>query len=92
MGLALIHHLRVSGNWQIPDIVRLFADTGRRALVEFVPLEDEQMRQLVRKRDVIYRDWTIDNVIDSFQKEFALIKTTKLPDSQRVLLEFAIKE
>ena len=92
MGLALIHHLRVSGNWQIPDIARLFADTGRRALVEFVPLEDEQMRQLVRKRDVIYRDWTIDNVIDSFQKEFALIKTTKLPDSQRVLLEFAIKE
>ena len=89
IGLALMHHLRVSGNWQTEDIVKLFASTGKNILVEFVPLEDEQMRQLVRKRESIYGDWTLSDVISHFRQEFTLVKTTDLPDSGRVLLEFS---
>lgn len=87
IALALIHHLRVSGNWQITDIVKLFCGTGKNILVEFVPLEDEQMRQLIRGRETIYQDWTLENVVSHFAKEFSIIKTTKLPDSGRVLIE-----
>ncbi len=92
LGLALMHHLRVTGNWRIGDIVKLFAKTGKYALVEFVPLEDEQMRQLVRGRREIYSDWTLDNVTEHFRREFPSVLTRTLPDSGRVMIELAGEE
>jgi hypothetical protein len=87
-----MHHLRVTGNWRIGDIVKLFAKTGKYALVEFVPLEDEQMRQLVRGRREIYSDWTLDNVTEHFRREFPSVLTRTLPDSGRVMIELAGEE
>ena len=89
LGLALIHHLRVTGNWQTDDIVKLFSATGKYALVEFVPLDDEQMQQLVRGRESIYNDWNIDNVLEQFRREFAFVSTSELPDSGRIMIKLA---
>ena len=89
LGLALIHHLRVTGNWQTADIVKLFSTTGKYALIEFVPLDDEQMQQLVRGRESIYNDWNIDNVLEQFRREFAFVSTSELPDSGRIMIKLA---
>ena len=87
LGLALIHHLRVTGNWRIADIVKLFSVTGNSALVEFVPLEDSQMRRLVRGREMIYSDWTLQNVVRDFEQVFRHTAVIRIDGTQRVLIE-----
>ena len=87
LGLALMHHLRVTGNWRIEDIVRLFSMTEQCALAEFVPLEDTQMQRLVRGRHEIYSDWTIDNVTSAFAKHFRKVTTTEIKGTSRIMIE-----
>ena len=86
-GLALIHHLRVTGNWRIEDIARLFAMAKKCALIEFVPLEDSQMQQLLRGRQEIYSDWNIENVIKAFEKHFKKITVSKINGTSRIMME-----
>ncbi len=88
LGLALMHHLRVSGNWPLGHIVELFADmTSEAALAEFVPKSDSQARRLLRSRDDIYDDWTLDRVAEAFQQRFLICNRIPVPNSDRVLLE-----
>ncbi|MBP5181570.1 MAG: class I SAM-dependent methyltransferase [Lentisphaeria bacterium] len=88
MGLALIHHLHISGNWPVESIVKLFADmTGQAAVVEFVPREDPQVKKLLRSREDIFEDWTLENVTAAFRKRFRTCREIPIPDSPRVLLE-----
>ncbi len=89
LGLALIHHLRITGNWSIRQIVSLFDRLAPAALVEFVPLDDEQTQRLTRGREEIYQDWTLDNVRNDFLKKYASCHATPLPDSRRVMLELS---
>jgi len=89
LGLALIHHLRITGNWSIRQIVALFDKLAPAALVEFIPLDDEQTQRLTRGREEIYQDWTLDNVRSAFQEKYAHCHVKPLLDSGRVLLELA---
>lgn len=85
LGLALIHHLRITGNWDLERIVRLFADTAPHALVEFVPADDVQVKRLVRGRDAIYTDWNAEQVEAAFRTEYPVLDRIVLPDSGRIL-------
>ena len=89
LGLALIHHLRITGNWSISQIVALFDALAPAALVEFVPLDDIQVRQLTRGREEIYRDWTLDNLCDAFRAKYPSCVPTPIPDTRRVLLDLS---
>lgn len=87
LGLALIHHLRITGNWTIEQIVRLFAQTGQHALVEFVPLDDIQVRRLIRGRETLFDDWTLDAVTNGFRKEFRRMETVTIPGCTRTMIK-----
>ena len=89
LGLALAHHLRITGNWSIRQIVSLFDMLAPHALVEFVPLEDIQVRQLTRGRDEIYQDWTLDNLCRAFSEKYGNCTVTPIPESGRVLIELS---
>ena len=87
MGLALIHHLRITGNWSIRQIVALFSKLAPCALVEFVPLDDIQVQQLTRGREQIYQDWTLEHLCEAFQTQYASCKVIPIPESGRSLIE-----
>ncbi|MBQ7651077.1 MAG: hypothetical protein IJS15_08965 [Victivallales bacterium] len=89
LGLALTHHLRITGNWSIRQIVSLFDRLAPCALVEFVPLDDIQVQRLTRGRDEIYQDWTLDNLCRSFKEKYSSCTTTTIPESNRVLIEIS---
>lgn len=86
MGLALIHHLRISGNWPIAYIARFFAGSAPAALVEFIPRDDSQIQRLLRSRPDIYQDWTLDQVVAAFQKYYQSCEIMPIRDSGRSLL------
>ncbi|MBE6387194.1 MAG: hypothetical protein E7045_03910 [Lentisphaerae bacterium] len=87
MGLALMHHLRVTGNWNLDNIVKFFAMAKKSALVEFVPLDDPRMQQLVRGRGSIYADWELENVVTAFKRSFSKVRICEIINSSRVLIE-----
>lgn len=87
MGLALIHHLRITGNWSLEQIVRLFRTVAPNALVEFIPLDDPRCRQLLRGREGLCPEWDIENVTGAFQRAFKHCRRHTLPDSGRIILE-----
>ncbi len=87
LGLALMHHLRITGNWSIRQIVSLFERLAPTALVEFVPLDDVQSQRLLRGREEIYQDWTLENVKNAFLEKYNNCNIRAIPDSGRKLLE-----
>ena len=89
LGLALIHHLRITGNWSLGQIVSLFDSLAPRALVEFVPLDDVQTQRLMRGREEIFQDWTLENLRNAFLEKYSTAKIKTIPQSGRVLMEFA---
>ncbi len=86
MGLALIHHLRISGNWPLDYIACFFARCAPAALVEFIPREDSQIQRLLRSRPDIYQDWTLDQMVAAFQKYYQKCEIVPIRDSGRSLL------
>ena len=89
LGLALIHHLRVSANWPLERIVKLFSDCAPAALVEFIPRDDPRFLQLLRSRPDICGDWDIDTVADAFRKRYPHCDVLPIPDSGRALLRLS---
>lgn len=86
LGLALLHHLRIGGNWTFPQIVRLFSETAPAAVVEFVPKEDSQVQRLLRSRPDICSDWTLENACAEFRHAYERCEAVPIPDSKRTLL------
>ena len=89
LGLALLHHLRITGNWSLGQIVSLFDSLAPRVLVEFVPLSDVQTQRLMRGREEIYQDWTLENLRAAFMEKYGSCDVMAMPQSERVLLAFA---
>ena len=86
LGLALIHHLRITGNWTLEQIARLFGAVAPNALVEFVPARDVQVKRLMRGREKIYGDWTLDNLLAAFRRFYSNYEIEPIPDSPRTLI------
>ena len=87
LGLALIHHLRITGNWSLEQIAELFARLAPKALVEFVPREDPQVQQLLRGREEYCPDWTVDEMCRAFARKFKNCERIPIPGSRRTLLQ-----
>ena len=87
LGLALIHHLRITGNWSLEQIVSLFSDIAPAAVVEFVPSDDPQVVQLLRGRENLCPDWNIESVTAAFKEKFASCEAVPVADSRRILLK-----
>lgn len=51
LALALVHHLAISHNVPIPDLVDWFASFGSEVVVEFVAPGDAMVQQLLRNRE-----------------------------------------
>ncbi len=86
LGLALIHHLRITGNWSLEQIAELFARLAPKALVEFVPREDPQVKQLLRGREEYCPDWTLGEVCRAFAQKYGTCERIPIPGSCRTLL------
>ncbi len=87
--LALIHHLRVSGNLSLAAIRDQFADIcGDRLVLEFVPQDDVMFRRLTKFRRESFPDYTLATVKEVFSSRFDLEREDPIAGSPRTLLLF----
>lgn len=85
--LALLHHLRVSGNLPFARIAEFLARLGRWLLIEFVPFEDPAVRTLT-SRQSDFDDYSLPNFLEVFTTRFRLHASRQVQGTDRVLYLF----
>jgi hypothetical protein len=85
LGLALVHHLAIGNNVPLPMVMRTFAGLARRAVVEFVPKDDEKVRTLLATREDVFPGYTAEGFEAAAGDIFEVEAREPLPDSGRVL-------
>jgi hypothetical protein len=66
-------------------IVERFAALGRAAIVELVPKDDPKVRHLLRTREDVFPDYTLDAFEAALGTVFTIREREPLPGSSRVL-------
>lgn len=88
MGLALIHHLTLSGNVPFAKSAEFFASFSKYLIIEFPKREDSWVQSLLsRKQEFInhFDFYTINNFENDFFNYFDLIKKEPIENTERVL-------
>jgi hypothetical protein len=85
LGLALVHHLAIGNNVPLPMVMRTFAEFARRAVIEFVPKDDEKVRTLLATREDVFPGYTVEGFEAAAGAVFEIEDREPLPESGRVL-------
>ena len=85
LALALVHHLAIANNVPLSKIADWFAGMGRYLIIEFVPKQDEKVKQLLLHRADIFAKYDIENFKKAFGNYYNIIKEEKVGDTARVL-------
>ena len=85
MALALVHHLAIGNNVPLPDVAAYLARLGRRAIVEFVPKEDSQVRRLLASRRDVFPSYTLEGFEAAFAEAFETERKDAIPGTARTL-------
>ncbi len=85
MALALVHHLAITNNLPLDQIAEFLASLGQTLIIEFVPIEDSQVIQLLVAREDIFSDYTQADFEQAFSRYFQIELVTPIPDTLRTL-------
>lgn len=91
-GLALIHHLRISNNIPLENILNMFYLISTKfVIIEFVPKSDLKVKELLSTREDIFSDYTLENFKELSIKKFTILNEITILNSERTLLLLAKK-
>ena len=85
LALALIHHIRITGNIPLTQIAQYFSKLGKNLVIEFVPKGDSQVDKLLRNREDIFSDYDQETFEKAFKEYFTLKKAEPIKGSKRTL-------
>ena len=86
LALALVHHLTISRNIPLQDLIAWFADLGGELVVEFPDRTDPMVKRLLaRKHDGAHPDYTRDDFERALGERFEVSSTVELPSRTRAL-------
>jgi ribosomal protein L11 methylase PrmA len=88
LALALVHHLRISGNVPLSRIFGWLSDVTSAGVVEFVPRADPMVQRLLSTRKDVYGDYDEAQFEAALSREFAIEERHQLPGSERILYRF----
>jgi hypothetical protein len=84
--LALLHHIAISGNVPLPEIVDWMASFGSRIVVEFVHHDDVQTKRLLaNKPEGLFPGYRVDEFERLLAERFTVDKEERLPSGTRTL-------
>lgn len=91
-GLALVHHLMVTGNLPAASVRELFATLTRKyAVVEFVPGDDPMFKELLKRRVGPMEAPTLEKFKAEMARDFELLREEAVPGAERTLLFLSLR-
>jgi hypothetical protein len=85
LALALLHHLRISGQAPLARIAEFLATLGDHLLLEFVPKEDPMVGAMLAHRKDIFDDYTPQGLAAAMAPYWELLDAQPVPASGRAL-------
>lgn len=85
LALALIHHLAISNNVPLPQLVDFFHDMGQWLIIEFVPKTDSQVQKLLASRQDIFDHYTRVDFEIAFGRRFDVHEAVQVRESERFI-------
>lgn len=87
MALAVVHHLAIGRNVPLRSVADFLTRLTPQLLVEFVPKEDPMVQLMLRNREDIFPDYTLDAFRGHLAAHGKILSETVISRSGRVLLE-----
>jgi hypothetical protein len=85
LALALIHHLRITGNTPFRHIAAFLAEMSEFLLIEYVPKHDVMVQTLLRNRKDTFLDYTLEGFREAFESHFEMRATQPVAETDRTL-------
>jgi hypothetical protein len=85
--LALVHHLAITANIPIDDLLRWLRDLGAELVLEFPLPQDSMVRQLLAAKDQPYDDYSLEYFEGSLTRYFEVRERLALPSGTRVIYD-----
>lgn len=85
VALALIHHLVIGRNIALPVLSAYFADIAPWLIIEWIPQEDEKIRQMLGSRENVFQEYTEENFERYFYAYFRQVEKIPIPGTGRIL-------
>jgi SAM-dependent methyltransferase len=85
MCLALIHHLAITANVPIADLVDWLAEVGAAVVVEFPTPDDEMVKRLLLNKDSSYTDYAVEYFEKALDAHFHVHDRLTLSSGTRIL-------
>ena len=83
--LALVHHLVIGKNISLPVLAEYFNDIATELIIEFVPKEDEKVKQMLATRPDTFVDYDVTNFEQYFSLYFTIVEKVPVPGTHRIL-------
>lgn len=83
--LAVIHHLVLAANLYLDDLVEFLAELTPRLIIEFVTRQDPMVAELLKHKEDVFHDYTLEHFEAVFAKRFEIVSQTRLESGTRVL-------
>ena len=88
LALALVHHLAISRNVPLDRLVGWLVDLAPSGIVEFVPKADAMVQELLRLREDIFDDYSVESFERTLRSHAEVVKSVPVSDSGRRLFWF----
>ncbi len=85
LALALIHHLVISANIPLDELVQWLSTLESDLVIEFVTKEDVMVKRLLQNKEDIYWDYSIENFETCLSKYYRIEKKEQLQSNTRIL-------
>jgi hypothetical protein len=86
LALALIHHLSITGNVPVSDLLDCFASLGAPLVIEFPTREDPLVKRLLAaKAEGLHADYELDEFDRLLGERFEVDRREELPSGTRVM-------
>ena len=92
MALALIHHIAISNNVPLDKIAEWFSKIGEYLIIEFVPMNDSQVKLMLKTRRDIFDMYTKETFEKNFSNYIDILEINKVLDSERIIYLMKVKK
>jgi ribosomal protein L11 methylase PrmA len=88
LALALIHHVAISKNVPLGDVVAWLTDMAPRGVIEFVPKSDPMVVELLRLREDIFPNYDEEHFVKCLEQRARIVTSETVSASGRKLFAF----
>ena len=88
LSFALIHHLVISKNIPLNEVLNFIIKLSKKGLVEFVPNDDEMVKRMKMFKTKDYNDYNLENFLKFLNEKCNIVKVHDLKGSKRKIIYY----